>query len=120
MTKQILIVGGPGNGFDFHGPFDTPEDAIAFAEEKGFQENWWVKDLLPSGEPTMADTIAQLIEEYGKGDVWGEHPDYPREDWGNEAADNDTSLGYWEWVAHKVEADGNGFDGEEETEGEDA
>ncbi len=31
------------------------------------------------------------------------HPDFPSEDWRYEVANNDTRLGYWEWVVHKVE-----------------
>ena len=31
--------------------------------------------------------------------VWGEHPHHPVEDWQYEVANNDTRLGYWDWVA---------------------
>jgi hypothetical protein len=34
----------------------------------------------------------------------GEHPDFSREDWRYEVANDDTRLGYWEWAMHKVEA----------------
>lgn len=41
-----------------------------------------------------------LIEKYG---YWGEHPDYRVADWGYEAGNNDTRLGYWDWVVDKEE-----------------
>jgi len=31
-------------------------------------------------------------------DHWSEDPDYPVEDWQYKVANNDTRLGYWEWV----------------------
>jgi len=49
----------------------------------------------------------KLREEHGG--EWGEHPDYPHEDWSVDAVNNDTRLGYWEWVADMLEArDGDG------------
>ena len=43
--------------------------------------------------------IEALIDEHG-GDrgVWGEHPEHPVSDWAAEAYDDNTRLGYWEWV----------------------
>lgn len=42
------------------------------------------------------------------GGVWGEHDAYPVaypvEDWVMDATNNDTRLGYWEWVADTLEA----------------
>jgi len=37
-----------------------------------------------------------LSERYGG--WWGEHPDYPVEDWQYMVANGDTRQGYWEWV----------------------
>jgi len=34
---------------------------------------------------------------------WGNHPDYPIEDWRHEVADDNTRLGYHEWVDHQRE-----------------
>lgn len=33
----------------------------------------------------------------------GAHPHYPLADWKYEVANNDTKLGYWEWVANQIE-----------------
>ena len=31
-------------------------------------------------------------------DTWGEDGQFPREDWHYEVRNNDTNLGYWDWV----------------------
>ena len=31
-------------------------------------------------------------------DYWGEDPEHPLADWKYEVENNDTYLGYWEWV----------------------
>lgn len=40
----------------------------------------------------------------GFGGYWGEHPDYPVEDWRREVGNDDTRQGYWEWVESQLEA----------------
>lgn len=47
----------------------------------------------------MTDLARKLQDRYG---VWGEHPDYPVLDWVNEVSNDDTRLGYWDWVAHQM------------------
>jgi hypothetical protein len=49
-----------------------------------------------------AITHETLRTKYGH---WGEHPEYPLEDWRREVAENDTRMGYWEWVAVNIHAD---------------
>lgn len=45
----------------------------------------------------------QLEDEHDPGDgSWGEHPRYSRDDWGREASDGDTQVGYWVWVVHQL------------------
>jgi hypothetical protein len=34
---------------------------------------------------------------------WTEHPAFPRGDWKEEVAADNTQLGYWDWVSHKRE-----------------
>ena len=34
-----------------------------------------------------------------------EHPEFPRSDWKYEVSTDDTQLGYWTWVLHRVEED---------------
>ena len=37
------------------------------------------------------------------GGIWGVHPDFPVSDWRYEVANDDTRLGYWEWVQAAIE-----------------
>jgi len=52
---------------------------------------------------TEIDPLQALINEHADGNSWGEHVDYPRADWRYEVDNNDTGLGYWEWVLHRLE-----------------
>jgi hypothetical protein len=45
--------------------------------------------------PTTLETAQSLEAKYGR---WQDHPDYSDRDWRND----ETRLGYWEWVASKV------------------
>lgn len=36
--------------------------------------------------------------------VWEESPEYPRSDWKDEVNNDDTNLGYWDWVEHQIES----------------
>ena len=38
-----------------------------------------------------------------EGDYWSEDSDYPLRDWRHEVADDNTRLGYWEWVRDRKE-----------------
>ena len=49
----------------------------------------------------MADETERLRREYGQN---GEHPDFDRLDWKSEVSFDETQLGYWEWVVHRVQA----------------
>ncbi|MEI2421068.1 hypothetical protein V6O07_12410, partial [Arthrospira platensis SPKY2] len=57
--------------------------------------------------PTEEELVATFGGERG---VWGEHPDYPREDWKHEVANDETVNGYWTWVTLRIEE--AAFDGE--------
>lgn len=48
----------------------------------------------------MADATEKLRRQYGP---HGQHPYWERTDWCAEAAQNNTQLGYWEWVVHRLE-----------------
>ena len=59
-------------------------------------------------ENDMADensplTAAQLKKQYSDGEGWGEHPDHCNAYWQNDVFRGDTRLGYWEWVAARIE-----------------
>jgi hypothetical protein len=45
---ELLITGNPWEGFEFYGPFETSEDAIAYAERKRLDGgDWWVCEINP-------------------------------------------------------------------------
>lgn len=35
-------------------------------------------------------------------DLWAVHPDHPVADWQAEVVNDDTRLGYWDWVAARL------------------
>lgn len=45
----------------------------------------------------------EIMAIYAK-DIWGEHPDFSRTEWGVEAGERNTQLGYWDWVQHQIDA----------------
>lgn len=49
------------------------------------------------------NTVEELTEDHGG--YWGEHPEYPLNDWKYEVENNDTRSGYWDWVYNKVSND---------------
>ena len=54
-------------------------------------------------------SLAQDAEQLRKahGGHWESHPDYAIEDWRYEIANDDTRLGYWEWVAAGIDGSDN-------------
>ena len=48
-------------------------------------------------DPSQEDLSLQ----YG---TWGEHPEHSRESWRGEVSNEETNLGYWEWVLQQEEA----------------
>lgn len=51
----------------------------------------------PESGLTPEDLRVKYLDEPG-------HPQFIMGDWRYEVANEDTKLGYWEWVMHKVEA----------------
>jgi len=51
----------------------------------------------------MTEQAERIANE--NGGVWGEHTEYTLDDWKYEVANDDTRLGYWEWVTVRIEAD---------------
>ena len=49
------------------------------------------------------ETIRDL--KAANGGYWGKHPRFPVSDWQTEVAEDDTRLGYWEWVEIQLEND---------------
>lgn len=52
---RIVVAGNPVDGFTFHGPFDGPEAADAWAED--MQDDWWMAKLTaPTVDTTETET----------------------------------------------------------------
>lgn len=58
--------------------------------------------------PSLTDEIINarlinLVANMTKGNAWEENPDWPVADWQYEVGNDDTRIGYLEWVKHKEE-----------------
>jgi hypothetical protein len=48
------------------------------------------------------------------GGTWGEHPQYGVGDWTEQIASEGTRLGYWEWVANRINSGDDNLDDDDE------
>ena len=55
-----------------------------------------------AGSLVTYPALVRMMEE----DVWQEHPRYEKWEWKAEVSNDDTILGYWEWVQHRLEEGG--------------
>lgn len=78
---------------------DNDSDFLGQAEN-ALQRAVWKSEGGAVSEPSVFVTAQSLEARYGR---WQDHPDYSDRDWRND----ETRLGYWEWVASKV----NGAEG---------
>lgn len=46
------------------------------------------------------ESARDMMNAYGG--KWGENPHYPLVDWAWEVQNDDTRLGYWEWVVNQA------------------
>jgi hypothetical protein len=58
---------------------------------------------LAKPETSSLNTAASALAEQAGGH-WGKHDAHPVQDWQHEVANDDTRLGYWEWVANNLDA----------------
>ncbi|MEX3984289.1 hypothetical protein AB4Y45_35620 [Paraburkholderia sp. EG287A] len=103
---------------DFKRPYwafgdDASEDFNTEAEAwKAALTDALARGRIAAGAPVQVDfhaAMRQTMEDLEQ--RWGhEHGWYTREDWRIDVRDDNTRLGYWEWVAHNIESHG----GEEE------
>lgn len=54
---------------------------------------------------SLAEEAGKLIVEVADGDPWGAHPEHTVEDWQEAVLEDDTRLGYWEWVQSLIESE---------------
>jgi hypothetical protein len=65
------------------------------------------------GKISLALEALDLAAHFGG--TWGEHPEHEVGAWAEEVANEDTRLGYWEWVASRI--DSGDFDlGDDDTD----
>ena len=71
----------------------------------------WINSL-PSGTSIGIDEGGLTLQVVGNPEVYleigglpEEDPKYPRSDWQYEVSNGDTSLGYDEWLEHKIESE---------------
>lgn len=42
---HVVVYGNPVNGFTFVGPFHDRDDAVKYAENEPYNDNWWIAEL---------------------------------------------------------------------------
>jgi predicted kinase len=47
----------------------------------------------------MTPEARELAKQYG---IWGEHPEFTLPYWQYEVRNDDTRLGYWDWVHQQI------------------
>lgn len=119
-AKDVVVVVEHG-----HAQFEHyPENFLPEEASEAEYEKW--RDLCENGWPgyeaydgnVLGSLLQQAASEKQTGtrkscvtdqndpnfDAWAEHPTWPRSDWKYEVANDDTVLGYWQWVEHQIEA----------------
>jgi hypothetical protein len=61
QDKWVLLHGGPSNGFDHYGPFDTEEDAISYAEFLRLPDSWWICSLFSAQRDDNGEWIDPFL-----------------------------------------------------------
>lgn len=87
---------------------DYRENCIPEGEEN-YDEQW--NDICFAMEHiTNAAGSSAMLEElkgtWNVGERGYEHPKYQKESWRYEVANDDTTLGYWEWVLENLQING--------------
>lgn len=87
---------------------DYRENCIPEGDEN-YDEQW--DDICFAMEHiTNAAGASAMLEElkatWYVGERGWEHSQYPKADWRLDVCNDDTALGYWEWVLHNLEANG--------------
>ena len=86
------------------GQWGADVDEVETFEESSFlAENEFVIHTYSEDYP-MIRVVVEPAARPDDRDPWGEDPEWPRKDWARECSENDTSLGYWDWVDSQKEA----------------
>lgn len=79
-------------------------EAVTGSDRSGFWQGAITTDEIENDmdewvlSPMTHEEIAAEIEALKKENIWQSHPDHPKEDWQAEVANNDTHIGYWDYV----------------------
>jgi hypothetical protein len=96
-----------------------PEGADALVVRSSDKAVWeydgdrWVKRAPEAPVPSTAlptqrpDETKAFADQFGERGLWNVHPTYCLEDWQYEVANDDTRLGYWDWVMSYVDQEGD-------------
>lgn len=82
---------------------ESSDNGTIFVKENGV---WTSLDVpVPENRAIAASTVIlhDTVLEMMAADHESEHKDFPRSDWQYEAKQGNTSLGYWEWLSHRLE-----------------
>lgn len=50
-----------------------------------------------------AQPVCSEAHDLRRKNLWGEHPEHPRDDWRLDVYEGNTNLGYWEWVSARLD-----------------
>lgn len=67
-------------------------------------ENSSLNHCLRWGEQACEDLAQSLGVPLDPNQALGEHPQFTRQDWKHEVLNDDTNLGYQQWVCHQIDA----------------
>lgn len=67
---------------------------------QGYSDSWTIIDCFD---------LDEFIEDkrLKPADIWASDDQYPVEQWQYEVGEDDTRLGYWDWVSHQKEMNGD-------------
>jgi len=119
-SRPLKEVGGAVSTYD---PFEVLAKLVKWAEHMGgWEASCWAEasqlleqrqtteaaeNLSAGGPPTIGDSpvrtdaVATFIKRCGD-NLWGECEQFPKEDWRYAVSNDDTILGYWEWVYNEA------------------
>lgn len=106
MTQQLDTM-SPPRDFSTRGWLAALSDAhhVKALDDHTREKLSEIHRLLATGALQYATPGARIVEQCG-GDVQGECEQFRRSDWRYEVSCDSTVLGYWDWVAHRAEAEG--------------
>lgn len=103
-TLQVRL-GLGGSAYRLLGPRPCSGSEIFSSRVLTHRDADEIRRYLNEAFPDYSDPLRPEVEELRRSDAWAEHPDptLSREEWMTEVSDDNTQLGYWEWVSHALD-----------------